>query len=104
MFPVSSTVIQDIEAMCKTGNASMAYFYFDFRNASKQGLQDLLRSLITQLSAHLAPRCDILSDLYSAHDKGKNQPGDSDLAKYLKAMLALPNQHPTYLVIDAIDE
>ena len=28
--PASSTVIQDIEAMRKAGNASMAYFYFDF--------------------------------------------------------------------------
>jgi hypothetical protein len=61
MCPVSSTVIQDIEAMCKTGNASMAYFYFDFPNANKQRLQDLVPSLLTQLSARLAPRCDILS-------------------------------------------
>jgi hypothetical protein len=104
MFPVSSTVIQDIKVMCKTGNATMAYFYFDFRNAGKQGLQDLVRSLLTQLSAHSATNCDILSSLYSDHDKGKNQPGDSDLTECLKEMLALPDQLPTYLIIDALDE
>ena len=82
----------------------MAYFYFDFRDANKQGLQNLVRSLLTQLSDHLASRCDILSNLYSAHDEGKNQPNDSDLAECLKEMLTLPDQCPTYLIIDALDE
>ena len=104
MPPNSSTVIQDIKAMCKAGNASMAYFYFDFRNAGKQGFQDLVRSLLTQLSAHSAPRCDTLRNLYSAHDEGKDQPGDGDLTECLKEMLAIPNQSPTYLIIDALDE
>ena len=89
--------------MCKAGNASMAYFYFDFRDANKQGFRDLLLSLLTQLSAR-SGRCDILSDLYSAHDEGKNQPSDDTLAECLKEMLTLPDQCPTYLVIDALDE
>ena len=104
MSSVSSTVIQDIVTICKAGNASMAYFYFDFRDASKQGLRDLLSSLLIQFSVHSAPRCDLLSSLYSDHNEGKNQPSDIDLATYLKEMLALPNQHPTYLIIDALDE
>jgi hypothetical protein len=104
MSSVSSSVIQDIGAMCEAGNASMVYFYFDFRDANKQGLHDLVCSLLIQLSARSAPRCDILSNLYSAHDKGKSQPSDRDLAKCLKEMVTLPNQHPTYLIIDALDE
>jgi hypothetical protein len=97
-------VIEDIEAMCKAGQASMAYFYFDFRDANKQGLHDLVSSLITQLSACSGPRCDILSGLYTAHDDGKKQPSDSKLAECLKAMLTLPNQGPIYLIVDALDE
>jgi hypothetical protein len=104
MSSVSSTVIQDIEAMCEAGNASMAYFYFDFRDVNKQGLRDLLSSLLTQLSARSGPRCDILSDLYLAHDEGDKQPSDSTLTKCLKEMLTLPDQPPTYLIIDALDE
>ena len=104
MILTSSTIIQDIKAMCEAENASMAYFYFDFRNAGKQGLQDLLRSLLIQLSAHSAPRCDFLSDLHSAHDNGKNQPGDRELAECMKRMLKLPDERPTYLIIDALDE
>jgi hypothetical protein len=90
--------------MCKAENASMAYFYFDFRDASNQGLRDLLCSLLTQLSAHSAPRCDVLSNLYLDNDKGKNQPTDTDLVKSLKEMITLPNQRPTYIIIDALDE
>ena len=100
MSLVSSTVIQDIETMCKAGNGSMAYFYFDFRVVNKQGLRDLVCSFLTQLSAQSAPHCDILSNLYSSHDKGRKQPSDSDLTKCLKEMLTLP----IYLVIDALDE
>ena len=106
MSPVSSTVIQDIQVMCKAGRAAMAYFYFDFRDANKQRLRDLVPSLLTQLSSCSGPCCDILSDLYSAHDEGKNQPSDGDLAKCLKQMLTLlaTDQRPTYLIIDALDE
>ena len=84
----------------------MAYFYFDFRDANKQCLRDLVPSLLTQLSACSAPCCDILSDLYLAHDEGKNQPSDGDLTKCLKEMLMLPatDQRPNYLIIDALDE
>jgi hypothetical protein len=97
-------VVQDIEAIRKAGKASMAYFYFDFRDANKQGLRDLVLSLLAQLSVRSGPRCDILLKLYLAHDKGKTQPGDSDLANCLKEMLTLPDQHPTFLIIDALDE
>ena len=82
----------------------MAYFYFDFRNANKQGLHNLLSSLLTQLSARPSPCCDILSELYSVHNNGKEQPSDSVLTKCLKDMLTLPDQRPIYLVIDALDE
>ena len=82
----------------------MAYFYFDFRDANKQAFRGLVASLITQLSVRSSPRCDILSDLYLAHDEGKEQPSDSDLANCLKKMLILSDHRPTYLIIDALDE
>ena len=82
----------------------MAYFYFDFRDADKQNLRDLVASLLTQLSARSSSRCDILSELYLDHNKGKSQPSDDDLAQCLKEMLALPDQYPIYLIIDAVDE
>ena len=82
----------------------MAYFYFDFRDANKQGLRDLISSLVTQLSARSGLCCDILSDLYLSHHNGKDQPSDSRLAECLKKMVTHAGQHPIYLIIDALDE
>ena len=104
MSSPSSTIIQNIEPMQEAGQASMGYFYFDFRDTSKQHRHDLLTSLLFQLSAGSGPRRDILSRLYAAHDSGARQPTDQELIKCLKEILTLPNQHPIYLIIDALDE
>jgi hypothetical protein len=97
-------IIQDIEPLCEAGEASMAYFYFDSRNANKRGLRDLISSILIQLSARSSPCRDILSKLYRAHDSGKNLPSNNVLTEGLKDMLTLRNQCPIYLIIDALDE
>ena len=104
MFSVSSTIIQDIEAMCEAGQASMCYFYFDFRNVNKQHLNNLIPSLITQLSTHSEPLWDVLLRLYVKHKCGKKQPSDVVLAECLKEMVMVQDQPPIYLIIDALDE
>ena len=104
MLSLSSTIIQDIEAMCEPGQASMCYFYLDFRNINKQHLNDLIPSLITQLSNRSQPLFDVLLRLYVVHDDGRTQPSDVVLAECLKEMLMLRDQPPIYLIIDALDE
>jgi len=104
MSSVSSTITQDIEAICERGHALIGYFYFDFRDANKQHWRHLVTSLITQLSSRSGPRCDILSQLYSSHDSGAKQPGDHILTQCLKEILAVPDECQIYLIIDALDE
>ncbi|KAF8497783.1 hypothetical protein F5888DRAFT_1906567 [Russula emetica] len=99
-----SAIIEDVKTMCDAGHASIAYFYFDFRDINKQHWRDLVPSLLTQLSSRSGPRCDILSRHYSDHDDGAQQPNDDTLTQCLKGMLELPDQRPTYLIIDALDE
>jgi hypothetical protein len=82
----------------------MAYFYFDFRDNAKQGIHGLLTSIIRQLSTK-SDRChDILSNLYSRHDAGSQQPSDHVLKRCLVDMLHLPEQPVTYIIMDALDE
>jgi hypothetical protein len=90
--------------MCNAGQASMAYFYFDFRDINKQHWRDLVPSLLTQLSYRSGPCCDIISRLYSGHDDGAQQPSDDTLTQCLKDMLKLLDQRPTYLIMVALDE
>src|ERR1700761_1754023 len=104
MPSTSSAIIRNIMTLRDAGLASMAYFYFDFRDTDKQNLHNLLPSLLIQLSARSSRCCDILSRIYKAHDDGANAPSSSALIECLKEMLALPGQGPTYLILDALDE
>lgn len=90
--------------MYEAGSASMAYFYFDRRDVDKQSCRNLLLSLLTQLSTHSDPFCDVLYRLYKAHDDGGRQPTDSALGQCLKEMLILQGHDPVYLIMDALDE
>ena len=82
----------------------MAYFYFDFRDTSKQTRHNLLLSLVIQLSTRSDPCCEILFRLYVAHDHGVRQPSDDVLVQSLKEMLTILAESPTYLIVDALDE
>ena len=91
-------------ALQEAGKATMAYFYFDFRDPNKQNLHNALPSLLTQLSACSDGYCDILSDVYKAHKNGAYKPNTTTMVACLKEMLALPGQRPVYIILDALDE
>jgi hypothetical protein len=100
----SSAIIQDIQTLRRAGLASMAYFYFDFRDLDKQNRRNLLPSLLVQLSAQSIPCCDLLYRLYLEHDNGTQKPSDAALTQCLKDMLTIPDQLPVYIILDALDE
>ena len=104
LFFSSSSVIQDVTAICGTGSAIMAYFYFDFKDLRKQTCHDLLLSLLSQLATRSSPCCDLLHRVYEAHEKGARQPSDETLKECLKQMLRLPAQRRIFIVLDALDE
>ena len=100
----SSAIINDITTLCKDGSASMAYFYFDFRDVNKQARRHLLPSLLIQLARRSIHYCDILYRQYEVHDNGASQLSASASMQCLKEMLTLPNRGPVYIVMDALDE
>ena len=100
----SSTIIEDVENMQKSGLASLAIYYYDFREDEKKDLRGLLTSILFQLCNQSNSYYDILSSFYSAHCDGAQSPGDDKLVRCLKDVLSLPGQAPVYLVVDALDE
>jgi hypothetical protein len=90
--------------MHAAGLATMAYYYFDFRDVKKQDCDGLLSSLILQLSAESDSCHNILARLYSDNSRGIRKPSISALKKCLNGMLSLPKQGPIYIVVDALDE
>ena len=103
-MPIRSAIVQDIERMHAAGLATMAYYYFDFRDAKKQDCYGLLSSLISQLSAESDSFYNILSRLYSDNSRGIRKPDIDTLKECMTDMLRLPGQGPIYIVVDALDE
>ena len=99
--PTSSAIIQDIMAL---QDAVVAYFYFDFKDTNKQDLCNVLRSLLTQLAIRSDSYCDILFDVHQAHNNGADKLSTKAMISCLTDMLALPDQGPVDIVLDALDE
>ena len=84
--------------------ASLAFYYFDFRDVEKKNRRGLLSSLLSQLCDQSDSYYSIISRLYSTHRDGKQDPSDAALTQCLKEMLSFPRQAPVYLIFDALDE
>jgi hypothetical protein len=104
MLLASSAIIEDMRFLRKSGLASLAFFYCDFRDDQKKDQRGLVSSLLVQLCEQSDAYSAILSDFYVAHDDGSQHASDSELRDCLKNMVKLPWQAPVYVVIDALDE
>ena len=90
--------------MRKSGLASLAMFYYDFRENEKKDLRGLLSSILFQLCNQSDSYYDVLASFYSTHRDGAQSPGDDELVRCLMDVLSLPGQAPVYLIVDALDE
>ncbi len=99
MLLSSSTIIDDIRlGLQKSGLASLAFFYCDFRRGQKKDVRGLLSSLLVQLGDQSKIYSATLSDFYIAHwhRRGSQLASDDELLECLKDILKLPG-HPTVL-------
>jgi NACHT domain len=90
--------------MCDAGLATLAYYYFDFRDVEKQNRKGLLSSFLSQLCAESDSYCDTLSRFRSSRAGRVRKPTYAALSKCLRDMLTLPGQGPIYIIVDALDE
>ena len=85
------------------GLATVAYFYFDFRDTEKQNCRNLLLSLLSQISARSDLAYDILHPVFVTHNNGAQKPTDEVLIQCLRETLTHAID-PVYIIMDAIDE
>ena len=90
--------------MRKSGLASLAMYYYDFREDQKKDRRGLLSSVLVQLCRQSDSCYDILSKFYSEHEDGSKAPSDDALVACLKHLLEHPGQAPIFLIVDALDE
>jgi hypothetical protein len=100
----SSTIIEEIETMRRSGLASLAMFYHDFREDQKKDLRGLLSSMLIQLCRQSDAYCELVSKFYSEHENGSQDPSDDELVWCFRKLVELPGQAPVYLIIDGLDE
>jgi hypothetical protein len=100
----SSTIIENIDFMRKSGLASLAFFYCDFREDEKRDLRGLLSSVLVQLCHQSDSYSQILAGFYSEHANGSRNPSYDALKQCLKKILEVPGQAPVYLIVDGLDE
>ena len=100
----SSAIIEEIKHIRKSRSVLVAYYYFDFKDAAKRDVRGLLTSLLLQLVDDSDPCWHLLSELHKTCRDGSEQPSEAALALCLNSMLDLPDQIPTYIIIDALDE
>jgi len=104
LLSTSSAIIEDVKNTLAAHSSLIAYYYFDFKDASKRGLHGLLRSLLFQLGDKNEHCRDIIYQLYKTCHDGSEQPSDAALVKCLETILDLPGQLPIFIIIDALDE
>jgi hypothetical protein len=101
----SATIIHQVKIYCeKDSLLAFAYFYFDFNDNKKRTVDNLVRSLIMQLSGRCIGAQTTLAMFYSAHGKGEQQPDRESLNNTLRGILDSFHLHQAYIILDALDE
>jgi hypothetical protein len=104
MLLASSAIIEDIRTLQKSGLASLAFFYCDFREGEKKDVHGLLSSLLVQLGNQSDIYSATLSDFYTAHGRGTQHASNDELKECLKGMLKRPGQATVHIIVDGLDE
>jgi hypothetical protein len=104
MATESSTIIENIDSMRKSGLASLAFFYCDFREEEKRDLRGLLSSVLVQLCHQSDSYHQILSSFYLEQANGSKRFSNDELVQCLMDILEVPGEAPVYLIVDGLDE
>ena len=88
---------------CHTNpKAAVLYFYFDFSDSTKQRHENMMRSLVGQLSTYHAKVPRALDSLFQTCGNGSSQPSHDSLSTVLRQMIA--SFEDVYIILDALDE
>ncbi|KAH8678369.1 ankyrin repeat protein [Xylariales sp. PMI_506] len=97
---LSSTVVKNLQE--SKACDSLLYFYFDFSDAQKQSLENLVCSLLDQLYRKKENARKDLDSLYSSCEKGRRRPSIESLCATLSNMIQQAGE--VWIVLDALDE
>ncbi|RYP92526.1 hypothetical protein DL770_001392 [Monosporascus sp. CRB-9-2] len=100
---LSCTVVDDLrKRFHDDATIGIAYVYCNFRRHDEQKAEDLLSSLLKQLSQGRPSLPETVKALYDSHLKGKTRPSLGEISGSLQSVGAMYSR--VFVVIDALDE
>ncbi|THY49492.1 purine and uridine phosphorylase [Aureobasidium pullulans] len=96
---LSSTIIQHL---LEETNFSTFYFYFDFSRQDQQEHENMVRYLLDQVYDKSPEAEKAIDVLFELNDKGKQQPGVTQMEEVLAAIFRQLDR--VIIVLDALDE
>ena len=83
-------------------SVGIAYLYCNFRRQDEQMAEDLLASLLEQLTQGLPSLPDTVKSLYEKHNDKRTWPSFHEISRSLQSVAALYSR--VFIIVDALDE
>lgn len=100
---LTSIVINDLyKRFNQDSSVGIAYIYCNFQRANDQKVNNLLASLLRQLSERQPSLPDIVKDLYSSHRAKHTRPSLEEIRRALQSVARIYSRN--FLIVDALDE
>lgn len=98
-----STILEHIlQSYASTPHIAVLYFFFDFNDPDKQRHENMIRSLLGQISLHCVNLPPVLEELYSSCLNGERKPNFEAVLKTFHQLATAFKK--TFIVLDALDE
>jgi hypothetical protein len=100
---LTSIVVDELTTrFSKDPTVGIAYLYCNFRQKNEQKAQDLLASLLKQLSEKRSSLPDSVKSLYDEHKERRTQPSLDEISGTLQSVAAAYSR--VFVIVDALDE
>ena len=100
---LTSIVVDDLNArFAADQNIGIIYLYCNFRRRDEQGAEDLLASLLKQLTQGQSSLPDNVKALYNQHRHKRTRPSFDEISRALQSVAAMCSQ--VFIIVDALDE
>lgn len=100
---LSSIVINNLQTRFSDNTRiGVAYIYYNFQRKNEQGIDDILASVLKQLTQCLSSLPDSIKSLYKQHNTRRTRPSRNEILGLLQSVLPIYSR--VFLVVDALDE
>jgi Cdc6-like AAA superfamily ATPase len=100
---LTSIVVEELTTRFQNNKSiGIAYLYCNFRRQHEQKVEDLLASLLKQLTQGQSSLPDTIISLYDSHQDKRTRLSFDELSKALQSVITMYSR--AFIVIDALDE